>query len=99
MSSARTDLCGGRLAMIVPTATHSKTLSKSGGGVWVGSGVCRLCVNFAMWKEKGFTFLGCGNETAMLFERATAVIKGIAAALGPVYIWGTGKNQSNEFKK
>jgi hypothetical protein len=37
-----------------------------------------------MWKEKGFTFLGCGNETAMLFERASAIIKGISAAPGPV---------------
>jgi len=36
-----------------------------------------------MWKEKGFLFLGCGNETAMLFERATAIIKGISAAPGP----------------
>lgn len=32
-----------------------------------------------MWKEKGFTFLGCGNETAMLFERASEIIKGISA--------------------
>ncbi|WP_031497223.1 HpcH/HpaI aldolase family protein [Bryobacter aggregatus] len=37
-----------------------------------------------MWKEKGFTFLGCANETAMLFERASAIIKGIASAPGPV---------------
>ena len=36
-----------------------------------------------MWKEKGFFFLGCGNETAMLFERATAIIKGISTAPGP----------------
>jgi 2-dehydro-3-deoxyglucarate aldolase/4-hydroxy-2-oxoheptanedioate aldolase len=33
-----------------------------------------------MWKQKGFLFLGCANETAMLFERASAIIKGISAA-------------------
>ncbi len=38
-----------------------------------------------MWKEKGFTFLGCGNETAMLFERASTIIKGISAAPGPQF--------------
>ena len=32
-----------------------------------------------MWKEKGFLFLGCGNETAMLYERASEIIKGITA--------------------
>lgn len=36
-----------------------------------------------MWKEKGFTFLGCGNETSMLFERASAIVKAISAAPGP----------------
>lgn len=36
-----------------------------------------------MWKQKGFLFLGCANETAMLFERASAIIKGISAAPGP----------------
>ena len=37
----------------------------------------------SMWKEKGFLFLGCANETAMLFERASAIIKGISAVAGP----------------
>ncbi len=35
------------------------------------------------WKEKGMLFIGCGNETAMLFERASQIIKGIASAPGP----------------
>ncbi len=32
------------------------------------------------WKEKGFTFLGCSNETSMLFDRASAILKEISAA-------------------
>ena len=30
------------------------------------------------WKERGFTFLGCSNESGMLYERATELAKQIA---------------------
>lgn len=33
-----------------------------------------------LWKQKGYLFLGCGNETSMLFERASGIIREISAA-------------------
>jgi 2-keto-3-deoxy-L-rhamnonate aldolase RhmA len=36
------------------------------------------------WKAHGMRFLGCGNEVAMLYERATQVVKQIAAVAPPV---------------
>ena len=32
------------------------------------------------WKENGMLFLGCSNETSMLYERATEIIKDLKAA-------------------
>jgi 2-keto-3-deoxy-L-rhamnonate aldolase RhmA len=31
------------------------------------------------WKERGMRFLGCSNETAMLFDRAVELVKRISA--------------------
>src|SRR5262245_46780290 len=31
------------------------------------------------WKERGMRFLGCSNETAMLFDRAAELVKAISA--------------------
>jgi 2-dehydro-3-deoxyglucarate aldolase/4-hydroxy-2-oxoheptanedioate aldolase len=31
------------------------------------------------WKERGMRFLGCSNETAMLYDRAVEIVKSIAA--------------------
>jgi 2-keto-3-deoxy-L-rhamnonate aldolase RhmA len=31
------------------------------------------------WKERGMRFLGCSNETAMLFDRAVEIVKSISA--------------------
>src|SRR5207248_2112365 len=32
------------------------------------------------WKERGMTFLGCNNDTGMLFERASELVSQISAA-------------------
>jgi 2-dehydro-3-deoxyglucarate aldolase/4-hydroxy-2-oxoheptanedioate aldolase len=31
------------------------------------------------WKERGMRFLGCSNETAMMFDRAAEIVKSITA--------------------
>jgi len=31
------------------------------------------------WKERGMLFLGCNNETTMLYERASELIKQLSA--------------------
>jgi 2-dehydro-3-deoxyglucarate aldolase/4-hydroxy-2-oxoheptanedioate aldolase len=30
------------------------------------------------WKERGMKFIGCSNDTAMLFDRASEIIKKLA---------------------
>jgi 2-dehydro-3-deoxyglucarate aldolase/4-hydroxy-2-oxoheptanedioate aldolase len=37
----------------------------------------------SFWKERGMLFLGCSNETSMLFDRASQIIKELQAAPGP----------------
>ena len=32
------------------------------------------------WKERGMRFLGCSNDTSMLFDQATALAAQISAA-------------------
>lgn len=34
----------------------------------------------SFWKKNGMLFLGCSNETSMLFDRATEIIKALKAA-------------------
>jgi 2-keto-3-deoxy-L-rhamnonate aldolase RhmA len=36
------------------------------------------------WKQNGMLLLGCSNETSMLFDRATQIIRELKAAPGPV---------------
>ncbi len=37
----------------------------------------------SFWKKNGMLFLGCSNETSMLFDRASQIVKELKAAPGP----------------